>query len=56
MKKLLISTANTTMAFSSYANAACRTMSQVSDNMMQLEYTEDWEGDNNRDVIGFVQA
>lgn len=56
MKKLLMSTAITMMAFSSYANAGCRTMSQVSDNMMELGYVEDYEGDNNRDVLEFVQA
>jgi len=56
MKKLLISTAITMMALSNNANSACRTMSQVSDNMMELGYTEEWEGDNNQDVLDFVQA
>jgi hypothetical protein len=56
MKKLVISTAISMIAVTSYANASCRTMSQVSDNMMKLGYVEDYEGDNNRDVLEFVQA
>lgn len=56
MKKLVIPTAIPLFALTSYANAACRTMHQVSDNMMELGYTDEWEGDTNRDVLGFVQA
>ncbi len=56
VKKLVISTTISMIAVTSYANAGCRTMSQVSDNMMKLGYTEEWEGDNNRDVLDFVQA
>ncbi|KAB2677288.1 hypothetical protein [Brucella pseudintermedia] len=56
MKKLVIATAMSLFAMTGYANAACRTMHQVSDNMMKLGYLEDWEGDNNRDVLDFVQA
>ena len=57
MAKLIIASIISLFAFTAYSNAAdCRTIHQVSANMAKLGYLDDWEGDNNRDVLDFVRA
>jgi len=52
MVKLIIASIISLFAFTAYSSAAdCRAIHQVSANMAKLGYLDDWEGNNNRDVL-----